>query len=126
MEDLLFIIVVGAMLIAFFIFLIIYGISITKEQKLKKKAEENEKIDDEPIQYETIEITVKVVDQCCRARMVGVKYPKSIEEYFISFEKDNGEVLNLAVPKECYDGFDIGQIGKLTLVDGELYSFVPD
>lgn len=126
MEDLLFIIVVGAMLIAFFVFLIICGTSITKAQNLKKKTEENEKIDDEPIQYETIEMTVKVVDQCCRARMAGVKYPKAIEEYFVSFQKDNGDVLNLAVPKECYDGFDIGQIGKLTLVDGELYSFVPD
>ncbi len=75
---------------------------------------------------EAIEINVKVVDQCCTTRMVGVKYPKSIEEYFISFEKDNGEVLKLLVPKECYDGFEIGQVGVLTLVDGKLYSFKLD
>lgn len=76
-------------------------------------------------EFETIEINVKVVDQFCTTRMVGVKYPKSIEEYFVCFQKDNDEVLKLLVPKEFYDGFEIGQIGALTLVDGEVYSFIP-
>lgn len=104
----------------------IVGILVNKEQKSKKEQEENNFSYNEDREFETIEINVKVVDQSCITRMVGVKYPKSIEEYFISFEKDNGEVLNLLVPKECYDGFEIGQVGVLTLVDGKLYSFKLD
>ena len=96
--------------ILFFIIMMICG----KHEKEKREADE------------TIEINVKVVDQCCSTRMVGVKYPKSIEEYFICFQKDDGEILKLLVPKECYDGFEIGQVGLLTLVDGELYSFKLD
>ncbi len=91
----------------------------------KEKREANESIENID-KFETIELNVKVVDQSCTTRMVGIKHPKSIEEYFISFEKDNGEVLKLSVPKECYDGFEIGQVGLLTLVDGELYSFKLD
>ena len=104
----------------------IVGILVNKEQKSKKEQEENNFSYNEDREFETIEINVKVVDQSCITRMVGVKYPKSIEEYFISFEKDNGEVLKLLVPKECYDGFEIGQVGVLTLVDGKLYSFKLD
>lgn len=105
--------------VLFFIIMMICG----KHEKEKREANETiENID----KFETIEINVKVVDQCCTTRMVGVKYPKSIEEYFISFEKDNGEVLKLLVPKECYDGFEIGQVGVLTLVDGKIYSFKLD
>ena len=93
-----------------------------KHEKEKREAiEPIENID----AFETIEINVKVVDQCCTTRMIGVKHPKSIEEYFVSFQKDNGESLKLLVPKEFYDGFEIGQVGTLTLVDGEVYSFIP-
>lgn len=105
--------------ILFFIIMMICG----KYKKEKREANESiENID----KFETIDIKVKVIDQYCTTRMIGMKRPKSVEEYFISFEKDNGEVLKLLVPKECYDGFEIGQVGILTLVDGELYSFKLD
>ena len=119
-------IVIILFLIIFFASAFIVGILVNKEQKSKKEQEKNNFSYNEDREFETIELKVKVVDQFCTTRMVGVKYPKSIEEYFISFEKDNGEVLKLLVPRECYDGFEIGQKGLLTLVDGELYSFKLD
>lgn len=117
-------IVIILFLIIFFAFII--GIVAYLEQKAKIKQEKNDSLNNEEREFETVDINVKVIDQFCTTRMIGMKRPKSIEEYFISFEKDNGEVLKLLVPKECYDGFEIGQVGVLTLVDGELYSFKLD
>ena len=110
-------------LISFFVCMFVL---LIKSEKYEKKQKELNSQKDDSTEFETIDIKVKVIDQYCTTRMAGVKYPKSIEEYFISFEKDNGEVLKLLVPKECYDGFEIGQVGVLTLVDGELYSFKLD
>lgn len=58
--------------------------------------------------------------------MVGIKNPKAIREFFVYFEKDNGEKFELAVSEDVYDGFETGMSGLLTTVDGQLYSFVPD
>ena len=113
-------------LISFFVVMFTLLIKSEKYEKAKREQEKNNPANNEEREFETIELNVKVVDQCCTTRMVGVKYPKSIEEYFISFQKDNDEVLKLSVPKEYYDGFVIGQVGVLTLVDGEIYSFKLD
>lgn len=120
------IIFIFLILISFFVAMFILAIKNEKYEKIKKEQEKNNPANNEEREFETIDINVKVIDQFCTTRMVGVKYPKSIEEYFISFQKENGEVLKLLVPKECYDGFEIGQVGVLTLVDGELYSFKLD
>lgn len=110
-------------LVSFFVGMFVL---LIKNEKYEKKQKEINSQKDDPTEFETIDIKVKVIDQYCTTRMIGIKRPKSVEEYFISFEKDNGEVLKLLVPKECYDGFEIGQVGILTLVDGELYSFKLD
>lgn len=110
-------------LVSFFVGMFVL---LIKNEKYEKKQKEINSQKDDSTEFETIDIKVKVIDQYCTTRMIGIKRPKSVEEYFISFEKDNGEVLKLLVPKECYDGFEIGQVGILTLVDGELYSFKLD
>ncbi len=64
-----------------------------------------------------------VVDMVCYAEMTGTKRPKSKRVFIVSFETENGEILKINVPEEMYNGFDKGQTGMLTLVDGILYSF---
>ena len=55
--------------------------------------------------------------------MVGIKTPKSVEIYTVEFKNDD-ELIKLDIPQEMYDGLEIGQIGEVTLVEGELYSFI--
>ena len=38
--------------------------------------------------------------------------------------KEKEKFIKLEIPQEMYDGLEIGQIGEVTLVEGELYSFI--
>lgn len=40
------------------------------------------------------------------------------------FKTDEKEIIKLEIPQEMYDGLEIGQSGEVTLVEGELYSFI--
>ncbi len=74
-------------------------------------------------EFETIEIKATVTEQSCCAKLVGTKTPKAVKEFTITFKTDDGQLLKLSVPEEMYDGFEKGQYGLLTIIDGELYSF---
>ena len=76
-------------LISFFVVMFTLLIKSEKYEKAKREQEKNNPVDNEEREFETVEINVKVIDQCCTTRMVGVKYPKSIEEYFIVFQIDS-------------------------------------
>ena len=107
---------------AFGIFCFVMGIRQYVQAKAKQKAEPTVEEFPEP---EVITITQKVtvVDQYCRVRSVGIKMPKTIREFAVIFQTENEERLTLPVPEEVYDAFEQGQVGLLTTVDGELYSF---
>ena len=49
-----------------------------------------------------------------------------VKYFVIKFKNDDGEVFDIHVPQEYYDGFDVGLSGVLSLVDGKLNSFLPD
>jgi hypothetical protein len=106
------------------IFFVLLGVQITKSNKLHKNdpPEKNIKTD---LNYEftTTETNATVVDMMCNARVIGQKSVKSIEEFFVCFRTENNDIIKLKVLKEMYDGFEIGQTGKLQLVDGELFGF---
>lgn len=59
----------------------------------------------------------------CRVDIVQIKIPKNVTIYTVEF-KTNEEIIKLEVPKEMYDGLVIGDSGEVTLVEGELYSFI--
>ena len=46
--------------------------------------------------------------------------PSEIKTEFKTDEK----IIKLDIPQEMYDGLEIGQSGEVTLVEGELYSFI--
>lgn len=73
-----------------------------------------------------VEVDATVVDMNCGVSLVGLQTPKATKEFVVAFRTDFGELLKLEVPEEMYDGFEIGQRGLLTVVDGTLYSFVPN
>ena len=74
-------------------------------------------------EYDAVTVNAMVVDQACRVKTIGIKTPKTLKEFIITFKTENGEILKLNAPEEMYDGFDKNQTGILTLVDGRLYGF---
>ena len=82
--------------------------------------------DSEP-QFPTEEIQVTVLNHTCEVRLIGTKTPKSTKIFTVVFRREeNGDILSFRVPEEMYDGFEIGQRGTLTVVDGALYGFALD
>ena len=100
---------------------VVAGIKYKKEHPDGIDAE----IDEMFVKPETMteSFRVTVVDMVCYADMTGTKSPKSKRVFTVSFETESGEILKKNVTEEMYDGFDKGQTGVLTLVDGDLYSF---
>lgn len=91
------------------------------ENKKGMLGEETKKIKTE---FTTVKVKAEVIDLCCRTDMIGIKTPKAIEIYTVFFETDGKETICINVPKEMYEGLEKGQRGELTLVEGELYSFI--
>lgn len=108
----------------FVIFCIIMGIKQYKLDKEKQKdAKRNNELAHTEVEYIPIEIRATVVEQTCLVKTIGIKTPKTIKEFSVVFQTENGEILKLCVPEEMYDGLEKGQTGILSVVDGELYGF---
>ena len=73
--------------------------------------------------FTTVTTRATVVDQTCCVKTIGYKTPKTMQEFAITFQTENGEIIKLNVPEEMYDGFEKNQTGMLTVVDGQLYGF---
>lgn len=121
------------LLITIFVFVfVIVAITIIlrpviKSMRIKRapKIETNvKKIGEIKTEFETLKINAEIVDLNCRVEMIGIKQPKTVTFFTVCFETDNNERIKINVPQEMYDGLEVGQKGELTLVDGELYSFI--
>lgn len=94
------------------------------KQREREKAESNSSPPEIKTAFETVKFRAEIVNLSCRVDMVGIKTPKTVTIYTVEFKTDEKEIIKLEIPQEMYDGLEIGQIGELTLVEGELYSFV--
>lgn len=101
------------------LFLIGYFGSKRDKNTAPDKSEE-EKLNRE---YEYQKIHAKVTDLSCNVLSQGYRPPKTFKEFTVTFEADNGKTLKLHVSEEMYDGFEKGQVGTLTVADGQFYSF---
>ncbi len=75
---------------------------------------------------EVVRIHARVVDMTCGVETYGSKRPKVAEYFIIKLQKDDGDLLDVTVNGEMYDGFEVGLTGTLSLIDGFFYSFEPD
>ncbi len=75
-------------------------------------------------EFETVKVQAEVIDLSCRVDMVGIKTSRSVTFFTVTFETDDKEIIRVDVPQEMYGGLEVGQIGEVTLVEGELYSFI--
>ena len=112
----------GVALLAIIIGTIIY---------LKKITPSKEEQDAEIDKYfenngEIVESRAEVIDMSCGTDMVGGKTAKSVRWFKIKFEKYDGEIIDIFVDEEMYEGIEVGMRGNLRLVDGHLNSFELD
>ena len=107
----------------FVIFAFVMAVKQYKRDIAKQKELKSEYIKPDEPEYTTVTTRATVVDQTCCVKMVGIKTPKTVKEFVIVFQSENGDILKLNVPEEMYDGFEQGQTGILSIIDGELYGF---
>ena len=107
---------------AFSIVMVIYNDKYEKEQKAKQA---NNPKEDYP-EPEELHVHAKVAKMECATRYVGIKQPKLIKDFLVFFEDDEGTEYRLLVGEEDYCALEVGMIGKLTLIDGELNGFELD
>ncbi len=105
-------------------FIVFCFVMAVRQNAQRKKESPPPAEPEETFDPEYIATRATVIDQSCCVRSVGIKMPKTIRVFTIVFQLDNGEILKLNVPEEAYDGFEIGQVGELTTVDGELFSYI--
>ena len=113
-------------LIAAFVFLLcFFGMLLTRFTTwVEKKMNKNSKpAKPKKKKVERVQVRATVVDQACGTKLVGIKILKLVKEFVVVFRTEDGKILELNVKEGMYDGFEIGQTGILTLVDGALYSF---
>ena len=75
---------------------------------------------------EIVESRAEVIDMSCGTDMVGGKTAISVRWFKIKFEKYDGEIIEVPVDEEMYEGLEVGMRGNLRLVDGHLNSFELD
>ena len=119
-----------AILLAVFIPLIIKDFRKNKDKyiidKEKMRADEDQRLNQEG---EVVSFYAEVIDMACGVNMIGhqaYKQPKTVKEFCIKFRSDGGEIYDIFVGESIYDGFEKGQRGVLTLIDGQIDSFELD
>ncbi|MBQ8583643.1 MAG: hypothetical protein IJ488_03425 [Clostridia bacterium] len=113
--------IIGAFVIIFLVFAL-----KAKPSKKEMMAEEDERLNAEGEIFET---HAEVVDMACDTVSVGYqsyKQPRAEKHFFVKFRDDDGQIYDIQVSEEYYFAFEAGQRGTLTLLDGQIDSFVLD
>ena len=105
-------------------FIVFCFVMAVRQNAQRKKESPPPAAPEETFDPDYITTRATVIDQSCCVRSEGIKMPKTVRIFTIVFQLDNGEIFKLNVPEETYDGFEIGQVGELTTVDGELLSYI--
>ena len=137
MDELLLYIFVG-----FFALLCILGVAtiVALFFRLSKDTENDTVTDDnEPVEsetdadiseeYDSLDIKtadVTVLTLRCGVKMEGIKQPKTVRNFSVTFLTDDGEKLEFSVEEEFYTSLNEGERGSLALLNGAIYDYVSD
>ena len=113
------IVIAGLAIIAFFVIFFILAIKQEKVEKARRGGktlkeflaeEEAEKIamleDDSEIQYTEVNATIQ--DMRCGVAHYGMKSPKTVKEFYITYLTNNGETFEIALDEESYLAVSVG------------------
>ena len=124
---------IGLILIAllFAIVIPLFIIAIRKAAKDAPSAEEIRAKEDALFELEpdVKRIRAEVIDMACGVNSVGYqgyKLPRAQKSFVVTFKTEDGEILNFSIEEEYYDAFDIGQVGMLEIINGQIGSFEVD
>ena len=106
-------------------------------KKGKKETAENSAVNSEPCAKGVDEFEdaiqesfhAKVIDRICGINTKtssSYKMVKTVKEFVIVFEDGEGMFRRVLVSENMYDAFEEGQVGPLTLINGQIDSFVLD
>ena len=111
-------------LIALSVIIIIFAIKREKAEKAQRDGksrkeflaeEESTEIatlqDDSEIQYTEVNATIQ--DMRCGVALYGIKSPKTVKEFYITYLTDNGETFKIMIDEESYLAVSVGD--KITL-----------
>lgn len=118
--------VIGIGIIGAFVIIFLVVALKAKPSKKEMMAEEDERLNAEGEIFET---HAEVVDMACDTVSVGYqsyKLPRAEKHFFVKFRDDDGQIYDIQVSEEYYFAFESGQRGTLTLLDGQIDSFVLD
>ena len=93
----------------------------TERSNKQAKARAALSLTDEAPREETFDAAV--VNMQCRLVTTGGRVPQTVKEYLVFFQREDGTVCRYPVSEEFYQGFEIGQRGCATLIDGAIYAF---
>ncbi len=114
------IILAGIALCGALVLLMVCCVLLDKSNKQAKERAPLAPTDEAP-QQETFDAAV--VDMQCRVVTTGGRVPKTVKEYEVYLQREDGTVGRYPVSEEFYQGFEIGQRGCVTLIDGAIYGF---
>jgi hypothetical protein len=113
-------VICGLLAVAYFV-CVVWGAKKARKDYREFLDEHEEEI--YPTSFPTVAERMTVVDCYCYVETVGMKHSKAMKNFVVEFASDDDRRLKLPVSEEMYDGFEIGQCGILTTVEGELFSF---
>jgi len=117
---------VGSMIIAAVFFIIIPVCAIRDAKKGKPPTVEERLATYEP---DIKTFHAEVIDIACGVYTNGGQsytQPQTVKEFCIKFRGGDGNIHDVLIEESLYDAFEIGQRGTLTLINGNLNSFVLD
>ena len=109
-------------------FLSIIVVAIVQANKKKGKAEEETVEEEEAVEGEASIpqaefYPAKVLSKRIYKQFSGVRMVKSYFHYLITFQTENGENMELAVPEEYFQALEEGVEGTLVVLNGVFFDF---
>lgn len=118
--------VIIAVVLAAVVTIIIWYIKKNGPLKEQVLAEEEARLNKEA---EIKSFHAEVIDMACGVHTEGrhaYRLTETVKEFYIKFRDDDDGIYDILVGESIYEGFEIGQSGILTLIDGRIDSFVLD
>ena len=75
---------------------------------------------------DTVTTRAEIIDMNCGVYTVGYRTPKAVKSFIIKFKGEDETEYTVNVSEEVYCELDVGLVGILTLIDGQLNSFEID
>lgn len=118
-------IVAGGILVVLFLLLVFVFVRPRGDFFAEEKTEESVSSEEPDLPFS--EFLAEVVDLQVENKLMGsYRRPVAVKKYRVFLEREDGTILMVEVAEDFYDGFAVGQKGRVTMVGDHLYGFAPE